>query len=314
MLDAKSFADYIGFTEQEVFRLCESYHVDFEKVKRWYDGYLLEDTQVYNPRAVVEVLKWKKFRSYWSGTGSYEAILPLINMDFDGLKTAVIEMLSGAAVKVNVGSFQNDAVSFSNKDDVLTYLIHLGYLGYDQNAKTAFVPNEEIRQELTMAVENTRWNEFLEFQQESDELLQATLDGETEIVAETLEKIHTEYVSAIAYNNENSLSSVIAIAYLSSMQYYFKPVRELPTGRGFADFIFIPKPEYIQDYPALVIELKWNQSARTAMEQIKEKKYPESLQKYTGNILLVGVNYDKKTKEHQCMIERYEKNEETEIQ
>ena len=235
-------------------------------------------------------------------------------MDFDGLKTAVIEMLSGAAVKVNVGSFQNDAVSFSNKDDVLTYLIHLGYLGYDQNAKTAFVPNEEIRQELTMAVENTRWNEFLEFQQESDELLQATLDGETEIVAETLEKIHTEYVSAIAYNNENSLSSVIAIAYLSSMQYYFKPVRELPTGRGFADFIFIPKPEYIQDYPALVIELKWNQSARTAMEQIKEKKYPESLQKYTGNILLVGVNYDKKTKEHQCMIERYEKNEETEIQ
>ena len=165
-----------------------------------------------------------------------------------------------------------------------------------------------------MAVENTRWNEFLEFQQESDELLQATLDGETEIVAETLEKIHTEYVSAIAYNNENSLSSVIAIAYLSSMQYYFKPVRELPTGRGFADFIFIPKPEYIQDYPALVIELKWNQSARTAMEQIKEKKYPESLQKYTGNILLVGVNYDKKTKEHQCMIERYEKNEETEIQ
>ena len=294
--------------------MCESYHVDFEKVKRWYDGYLLEDTQVYNPRAVVEVLKWKKFRSYWSGTGSYEAILPLINMDFDGLKTAVIEMLSGAAVKVNVGSFQNDAVSFSNKDDVLTYLIHLGYLGYDQNAKTAFVPNEEIRQELTMAVENTRWNEFLEFQQESDELLQATLDGETEIVAETLEKIHTEYVSAIAYNNENSLSSVIAIAYLSSMQYYFKPVRELPTGRGFADFIFIPKPEYIQDYPALVIELKWNQSARTAMEQIKEKKYPESLQKYTGNILLVGVNYDKKTKEHQCMIERYEKNEETEIQ
>lgn len=307
MLDAKVFADYIGFTEQEVQALCETYNVDFERVKRWYDGYLLEDKQVYNPRAVVEVLKWKKFRSYWSGTGSYEMILPLINMDFDGLKTAIIEMLSGASVKVNVRSFQNDTVSFSNKDDVLTYLIHLGYLGYDQNAQTAFVPNEEIRQELTVAVENTRWNEFLDFQRTSDELLQATLDGEAEIVAKTLEKIHTEYVPAVAYNNENSLGSVIAIAYLASMQYYFKPVREMPSGRGFADFVYIPKPEYISEYPVLVIELKWNKNTETALKQIKDKQYPESFGDYTGDILLIAVNYDKKTRKHECQIEKYEK-------
>ena len=307
MLDPKIFAKYTGFTEEEVLALCEQYGCNFAEVKRWYDGYLLNDYQVYNPKAVVEVLKWKRFQSYWSVTGSYEAIVPLINKNFDGLKSTIIEMLSGSSVRINTKSFQNDVVSFSNKDDVLTYLIHLGYLAYDQNRKTAFVPNEEIRQELVEAVESTHWNEFLTFQQESSDLLDATLDMDAESVASGIEKIHTEYASMIQYNNENSLSSVLAIAYLSAIQYYFQPVREFPTGRGFADFVFLPKPEYIHDYPALLVELKWNQNARTAMKQIKEKKYPESIAKYTGEILLVAINYDRKTKEHQCMIEKYEK-------
>lgn len=307
MLDPKIFAKYIGFTEEEVLNLCNQYGCDFAEVKRWYDGYLLNDYQVYNPKAVIEVLKWKRFQSYWSVTGSYEAIVPLINKNFDGLKSTIIEMLSGSSVRVNTKSFQNDVVSFSNKDDVLTYLIHLGYLAYDQNRKTAFVPNEEIRQELVEAVESTHWNEFLTFQQESSDLLDATLDMDVESVASGIEKIHTEYASMIQYNNENSLSSVLAIAYLSAIQYYFKPVREFPTGRGFADFVFLPKPEYIHDYPALLVELKWNQNAQTAMKQIKEKRYPMSVEKYTGEILLVAINYDKKTKEHQCMIEKYDK-------
>ena len=307
MLDPKIFAKYTGFTEDEVSDLCRQYECDFAEVKRWYDGYLLNEYQVYNPKAVIEVLKWKRFQSYWSVTGSYEAIVPLINKNFDGLKSAIIEMLSGSAVKVNTKSFQNDAVSFSNKDDVLTYLIHLGYLGYDQTRKMAFVPNEEIRQELVDAVESTRWNELLTFQQESSDLLDATLDMDAESVASGIETIHTEYASMIQYNNENSLSSVLAIAYLSAIQYYFKPVREFPTGRGFADFVFLPKPEYSHDYPALIVELKWNQNVQTAMQQIKDKKYPSSVEKYTGEILLVAINYDKKTKEHQCMIEKYEK-------
>ena len=141
----------------------------------------------------------------------------------------------------------------------------------------------------------------------SEHLLEATLDMDEEAVEEGIEKIHTEYVSNIQYNNENSLSSVLAIAYLSSMEYYFKPVRELPTGRGFADFVFIPKPEYVSSYPALVVELKWNKNVKTALQQIKEKQYPDSVLDYTGDILLVEINYDKKTKEHQCLIEKYEK-------
>ena len=216
-------------------------------------------------------------------------------------------MLSGGEVNVNTATFQNDTVNIQSKDDVLTYMIHLGYLGYDQNRKTAFVPNEEIRQDLTLAVESKHWNEMLLFQQESEKLLDATLDMDNEAVAGYIEKIHSDYASVIQYNNENSLSSVLAVAYLSAMQYYFKPVRELPTGRGFADFVFIPKPEYKSDYPALVVELKWNQNAQTAMQQIKDRKYPDSVLEYTGDILLVAINYDKDKKEHQCMIEQYEK-------
>ncbi len=264
MMDASNMAPYIGFTQDEVKDLCRTYQVDFEKVKCWYDGYLLEEEQIYNPRAVVSVMTKKRFKSYWSETGTYEAIVPLINMNFDGLKTAIIEMLSGASVKVDVTSFQNDAVNFVNKDDVLTYLIHLGYLGYNQDKEMAFVPNEEIRQELLKAVRRKKWNEFTEFQIKSEELLNA-------------------------------------------MQYYFKPVREMPAGRGFADFIFLPKPEYQQEYPALVVELKWNQDVQTAINQIKKKQYPASIEAYTGKILLVALSYDKKTKHHKCIIEKYTK-------
>ena len=307
MLSAGTLAPYIGFTEEEVKVLCEQYGQNFEEVKHWYDGYSLGKYHVYNPRAVVCLMINGEYRSYWSATSSYEVITPLIGMDFDGLKSAVIEMLSGNSVEVDVTFFKNDMVNFEDKDDILTYMIHLGYLAYDQKSKKAFVPNEEIREELLKATRKKKWNEFLLFQQESAELLEATLDMDAEAVAESIERIHMEYVSYIQYNNENSLSSVLTIGYLSAMQYYFKPIREYPTGRGFADFVFIPKPEYTQDYPTLLVELKWNKKAETALEQIKNKKYPESVSQYAGEMLLVGINYDKKTKKHQCMIEKYSK-------
>ncbi|WP_455719512.1 AAA family ATPase [Agathobacter sp.] len=307
MLYAGRLSPYIGFTEDEVRAICERYGRDFVQVEHWYDGYMLGNYHVYNPRAVVNYMLQGDLKSYWSETGSYEVIVPLINLDFDGLKTAILEMLSGGEIKVNTGSFKNDIVSFKNKDDVLTYLIHLGYLGFDQKRSCAFIPNEEIRQELTTAVDSTKWSELITFENESMELLNATLDMENDMVASMIGRIHDEYASGIQYNNENSLSSVLTIAYLSAMNYYFKPVRELPTGRGFADFVYIPKPEYVSTYPALVVELKWNKTVVTALDQIKEKQYTKSIEQYTGDILLVGISYDKKTKKHQCIIEKYMK-------
>ena len=307
MLHAGPIAPYVGFTEAEVQKLCEEYGHEFEKVKRWYDGYQIGTYHVYNPNAVVNLMLEGEFQSYWSGTASYEAIVPLTNMDFDGLRGAVIEMLSGDHVPIDITSFQNDTVSFANKDDVLTYLIHLGYLAYDRTFKTAFIPNEEIRQEMILATKRKKWNELISFQKESEQLLRDTLQMDGDAVAKEIEKIHREYVSVIQYNNENSLSSVLSIAYLSAMQYYFKPIREFPAGRGFADFVFIPKPEFQKFYPALVVELKWNKDVKTALDQIKDRKYPDSVACYAGELLLVGINYNEKTKEHECRIEKYEK-------
>lgn len=307
MLNPGPLASYIGFTEEDVYRLCKKYSRDYDETKRWYDGYRLGDYHIYNPNAVVNLMLEGTFQSYWSQTGTYESILPFINMNFDGLKTSVLMMLSGDFVTVRTSSFQNDMRSFKNKDDVLTLLIHLGYLAYDQTKQMALIPNEEIRREFANAVEENQWNELFKFQMASDELLEATLDMDADEVARTIEKIHTDFVSTIQYNNENSLSSVLSIAYLSAMKFYFKPVREWPTGRGFADFVFIPKPEYKLDYPALLVELKWNKNVKTAVQQIKDKNYPQSLLQYTGNILMVGISYDKKSKEHRCIIEAYEK-------
>lgn len=305
MLDSNVLAPYIGFTDYEVEKLCNDYNIDFQKVKHWYDGYNLNNYEIYNPKAVVNVMLKGKFKSYWSETGTYNTILPLINMDFDGLRADIIKMISGDEVPVDVSSFQNDTINFKDKDDIITYLIHLGYLGYNEDKETAFVPNEELRLELIKATKRNKWNDFITFQQKSYELLEATLDFDENAVAEYIEEIHNDYAPSITYNNENSLSSILSIAYLSTLQYYFKPKREYPTGRGFADFIYFPKPEYINEYPALIVELKWNKNTKTAISQIKEKQYPASLKDYTGNILLIGINYDKKTKIHECRIESF---------
>ena len=307
MLSAGALSPFIGFTENEVKSLCVKYQQNFEEVKRWYDGYKLNGYEIYNPRAVVSVMQRKEFKSYWSETASYETIVPLINMDYDGLKTDMMQMLSGQSVKVNTFTFKNDAHNIQTKDEVFTYMVHLGYLGYEQRTKRVFIPNEEIRQELSIAVENKPWNEFAVFQKESEHLLQATLNRKNQEIANQLDKIHLEFASIIHYNDENSLSSILCIAYLNTMQYYFKPVREMPTGYGFADFIYVPKPEYINTYPALVIELKWNKNVETTLQQIKDKKYTSALTSYTGRILLVGITYNKKTKKHECLTESFVK-------
>ena len=305
MLQADELAPYIGFTENEVKGLCEKYNRDFDKVKKWYDGYLLDGYQVYNPKAVVSVMTKGRFRSYWSETGSYEVVVPLICMNYDGLKNAIIEMLSGSEVKVDTATFKNDPAKIQNRDDVITYLIHLGYLGYNEDSESAFVPNEEIRQELITAVRSSNWDELIAFQQESRKLLTATLSMDEKQVAAEIDKFHSQYASMIQYNDENSLSCIINLAFYFAREYY-TIVRELPAGKGFADVCMIPHRMHL-DKPAVVIELKWNKSASGALAQIKEKHYGNALKDYQGNILLVGINYDKATKKHECLIEKIQK-------
>lgn len=159
MLDAGELAPYTGFTKDEVQDFCRKYGRNFNDIQKWYDGYVLEgNLHVYNPRAVVSSILRGKLKSYWSMTGTYEMIVPWITMDFDGLKTDIIHMLSGEKVQVNTKSYQNDMVTFRNRHDVFTLLIHLGYLAYDEQEQKAFIPNEEIRNEFMDAVEDCSWN------------------------------------------------------------------------------------------------------------------------------------------------------------
>ena len=259
---------------------------------------------IYNPRSVVAAMKCGHFSNYWTATETYEALKIYMDMDFDGLRADIVRMLGGGRIKVNTLSFQNDMCTFKTKDDVLTLLIHLGYLGYDAGTKEAFIPNREITGEFKNAMSTGGWAEVMRVLKASEKLLEDTLLGNEKSVAEGLDRAHTEVASILTYNDENSLGCAISLAYYSARKDY-RIIREMPAGRGFADVVFLPLP--FSRKPALVVELKYDQSAKTAIKQIKDRQYSEALEGYAGEILLVGVNYDKdsKDKPHSCTIEKW---------
>lgn len=304
MVDAKNLGSYFGFTETEVQAQCERYGMSYAKMQTWYDGYCLGDLHIYNPKSVADALLWKEFQSYWTGTETYEALKVYIDMNYDGLKEAVIGMLAGGRYKVNIRHFQNDMTTFRTKDDVITLLIHLGYLTYDKRTNEAFVPNQEISQEFLNAVDGSEWNGLTEALNRSEGLLKSTWALDEGAVAEGVEAIHNETASILKYNDENSLTCTILMAYYSAKTYYMNPIMEMPTGKGFADIVYLPRRH--TDKPALVVELKWNKSVKGAIAQIKDRQYASWIQGYTGDILLVGISYDKE-KGHTCMIEKYVK-------
>lgn len=305
MTDPGNYAEYIGFTEKEVEELCQQYCVEFEKEKEWYDGYMFsKELHIYNPKSVVDSIRRKNFATYWTQTETYEALREYIDIDFDDLKATIVQMLSGNKCRVNTRTFQNDMTTFKNKDDILTLLIHLGYLAYESETESVYIPNVEIQEEFKNAVEGSNWTEVIKLIRGSDELLQATWSEDALKVAELIDQVHMANTSILTYNDENSLSCVISLAYYNAINEYTK-IRELPTGKGFADLVYIPRKH--SDKPAMIVELKYNKSAEGAITQIKEKQYVESLKEYQGNILLVGINYDKDSKKHTCVIEKYDK-------
>ncbi|MCD7763627.1 MAG: ATP-binding protein [Lachnospiraceae bacterium] len=307
MTDPLALVEYIGFTEQDVITLCNDYHVEFEDMKRWYDGYEFEDMKaVYNPNSVMKAVSYKRIRNYWTQTETFESLKKYIEINMDGLKDDIILMLGRQRVQIDTGTFQNDITSFSNKDDVLTLLIHLGYLAYDQKKKEVFIPNQEVSEAFQSAVKGGKWEPVELAIRNAERLLEATLRGESETVAHALESVHEQCSSVLTYNDENSLACAIYIAYYTARNYY-KIIREFPTGKGFADYAFIPGRD--TDKPAMIIELKYDKDADTAIRQIHEKRYSGDLKTYFGNLLLVGINYDKdakgeNAKRHSCVIER----------
>ena len=304
MTDQDVFEEYTGFTENEVKELCECYQMDFVQTSGWYDGYTFTKYQhIYNPKSVVEAMRRHKFSNYWTSTEIYDALKIYMEMDFDGLRADIVQMLGGGRVRVNTRSFRNDMRNFRIKDDVLTLLIHLGYLAYDSEAKEAFIPNKEIIEEFENAMSVGGWQNIMQILKASEKLLEDTLLCDEKSVAEGLDRAHTEIASILTYNDENALGAAIGLAYYSARKDY-KLIRELPAGKGFADVVFLPLTH--TGKPALIVELKYNYTAVTAIQQIKDRNYTQALKGYAGEILLVGVNYNKedKNKPHHCVFEK----------
>ncbi len=305
MMNPRQLARFVGFTETEVKALCEEFHMNAEELKEWYDGYHFGGSDsVYSPKSVVEAVTSGVCDSYWNQTETFEALRMYIDMNFEGLKDNVLCMMAGESVPVNTRSFSNDMTTFYTKDDVLTLLIHLGYLGYDFDNKLVFIPNHEIRGEYVTAVSVSQWGEMSQSLKNSAETLQAIWLNRPMQVAKGVEQAHFE-TSHLQYNDENALRYTISLALYAARNFYHIH-REFPGGKGFADLVFLPRRKF-PDKLALVVELKWNQTAEGALAQIKRKEYCSSLSEYHGNLLLVGINYDKGTRKHTCRIEEFVK-------
>lgn len=305
MIDPGPLASYVGFTEEEVKMLCQQYDMDMVEIKNWYDGYSFRNADsIYSPRSVINCMRLGKIANYWNQTETFEALQMYIDLNFDGLKDDVLSMIAGEQIPVNIGSFTNDMTTFRTEDDVLTLLIHLGYLAYDEMYQTVRIPNSEIRAEYVNTVAVSDWGTVSQALKNSADTLQAIWQGREQQVAVAMQQAHFE-TSHIQYNDENALSYTISLALYAARNYYTVH-REMAGGKGYADLVYIPRKSFL-DKPALVIELKWDKDVRGALQQIKEKEYCQSLEEYEGNIILVGINYNKKTKIHECMIEAQRK-------
>ena len=293
-------ARFFGFTSEETRSLCSGWSMDFAEVERWYDGYRLSGLHMYSPRSVVLALTKGRCSDYWTSTESYEALQTYIDLDFDGLRQAVVAMLADEPQPLDTTTFANDMTTFKRKDDVLTLLVHLGYLGFDEESGAAFIPNKEIRRQYVSALATGARPELARLIQNSDHLLEATVAGDAEQVANALEVAHDSATSPLFYNNEQALRAAVELAYITAVDKY-AAIEELPSGRGFADVVYLPKPG--ADLPALLVELKWNRPVDGAIEQIKARRYPEAPRGWGGEILLVGISYDEKTKRHTARIE-----------
>ena len=344
MLAPGDFAKYFGFTEDEVAEIVKSpkCQISHQDLKEWYEGYKIKGVDIYNPNSVTKAVSRNECISYWSGTSSNEEVVRLINMNFDGIKQDILNLIEGREIAFNCGRFQNDMVSIKSEDDILSLLVCLGYLGcknpngdnveeekssednnedtteqtekieQDEQAKTAnkknrriaYVPNAEIKSALMDIVKEQEWYERMETIERSENLLKAikALDGEK--VAELIQDVHNSpSVSIYDYNSESALTFCVITGLLWSTLDDYDYHREDQAGKGRVDLVYEPSVKGSE--PLILIEFKYGESAETALRQIKTQEYYKRYtKKYTKNIILVGINYDPKTKDHQCLIEK----------
>ncbi len=294
-------AKYYGFTPDEVINICNKYNLDFELMQHAYDGYIIgNEKSIFNPNSVMMAVEDGKYNSHWSKSASYTTIEHYIKNDIDGLRDKIVRMLNGEKVSISVTSFRNDMKNIETCDDVLTLLAHLGYLSYDPVFGRVMIPNTEVADEFKNSIRVCGWGSLSKAIGNSRELLNATIAGDNKYIEKALDSYHDEATSFIEFSDENSLACAIRLAYYSAQAQY-EIFREFPSGKGFADMVFVPIKN--SPYPAVVVELKYDKTAEGAIAQIKSKNYHGKLQNFSKTIILLGINYDKNTKKHEVEIE-----------
>ena len=310
MLTPEPFETYFGFTEEEVAEIVKSPDctLSYQELKKWYKGYKLNGIDIYNPNSVVFAVSRKECISYWSKTSSNDEVVRLINMDFDGVKKDVMNLIEGARVLFDFSNFQNDMVTIKNKNDVFSLLVCLGYLGCsdigsDSDYKQAYVPNKEIKQALMGIIKDQEWYEKIENFKRSEGLLKAIFELDATTVATLIQDVHNSpAVALLDYNDEESLTYCVMTGLLWSTLGKYITHREEQAGKGRVDLVY--EPAIKGTTPLILIEFKYDGSAEEAIAQIKKQEY---FKRYTGqyrNIIIVGINYSTKTKDHQCLIEK----------
>ena len=310
MLRPVPYEEYFGFTEEDVAKIvklpqCKINHQD---LKEWYEGYKLNGKDIYNPNSVVSAISDGICQSYWSGTSSNEEVVNLINMNFDGIKDDIIHLIEGSTIQFSCTTFQNDMVSIKTKDDIFSLLVCLGYLGCVDDGgdyRLAYVPNKEIRTALSSIVKSQPWFNSIPIIERSQSLFEAITTLDANKAAEIITEIHNSpNVSLLTYNREESMVFCLISGLMWQTEREYEVFRELQSGKGSADLIYVPKRN--MHLPILLIEFKYGQNAEDAIKQIKEKEYFSRYRDgdYPNDVLLIGINYNPKTKEHQCLIEK----------
>ncbi len=302
MINPRRLTEFVGFTQEEVQNLCKEYDKDFNEIKNWYDGYRLNGIEIYNPKSVVEAISSGKCQDYWTYTSATEAIMDYMNYDHGALKDLFAKMILGEKVEVDVSLFDNDLTKVDSKDAALTVLIHLGYLAYDEENESCYIPNYEIKQEFQRALKKLDWKEIYNPIGNSKKLYEETLKGNTDFINETLDKNHADLASQFNKNKEDVLGMIVHISYYS-MTLYYDFHKEETSMKGRSDISILPKDG---NHIPFIVELKVDSTPEDAINQIKEKEYFSSLGSYKGNVLLLGISYDSKTMKHSSKVEMIE--------
>lgn len=313
MFTSEKYSEYFGFSDAEVDRLYEIYQkkaasVKFsrEELRIWYDGYYTAaGFRLYNPRSIVLALTDNQLRNYWTSSGPYDELFYYIRHNIEDVREDVVFMVSGERIPASIGQFSAVSMEISSREQIYSAMVVYGLLTYVDGE--VLIPNKELMDQYNeLLLSNDSFGYVFKLAKKSEQMLRATLDGDTKIIEEILQFAHNTESPILSYNNETELSAVVNLCYLSARSRY-RVEREDRAGKGFADFIFYPKHK---NEDCMILELKVDSTPEDAIAQIKSKNYalrftgklgeePE----YTGRILAVGISYSKKTKEHCCKIE-----------